>query len=317
MTDPTTPDPERFHDRPFRSLDETSRGPSCGGQTVAASAQAPYRDDAETIRARRRELEDELRSLGERERDLARAANDGPRAALPALARRALAYVALGATMGVAIATGLVVWSALDHVELDPHAERLHRRTVARAIRSARNLERASALRARDAIEASVRARAADVTRGSGSSLFGGPLTPANALGPCEEPSLHDAVPAELGALREDDPELLVTQLGETVWDVDRAALDAPSEWSSARIVPAHEGDRVVGLRLYGVRSTSLLARLGFENGDVVIAINRHPVTDAPGSVAEALLRDSRLVIALVRHGEPRTHTYLVRDAAG
>jgi nucleoid-associated protein YgaU len=323
MTDPMPPEHERIHDRPLRARDETSSDAGRDGQSVAPRAQAPYRDDAETVRARRRELEAELRSLAERERELRDGAGLGvPPAVLPGLARRALAAVAIGSTLGVAVAIGVVSWSAIDHVELDPHAELLHRRTVARAIRSARELERTAALEAREAIDAAVRAREAeaalrereaDAARISASPLFGVPsarIVTAVGPPPC-------GVPAMSAPPEEDDTELFVTQLGETVWDVDRAALDAPAEWSRIRLVPAREGDRVVGLRIYGVRRTSLLGRLGLENGDLLVAINRHPVADEPSPLVEAFQRSHRLVFALVRRGEPRTHTYLVRDADG
>jgi len=48
----------------------------------------------------------------------------------------------------------------------------------------------------------------------------------------------------------------------------------------SARVVPEKEGDKVVGIRLFGIRQDSLLGTLGLENGDRLSSINGFEMSD-------------------------------------
>jgi type II secretory pathway component PulC len=48
-----------------------------------------------------------------------------------------------------------------------------------------------------------------------------------------------------------------------------------------ARVVPAMNGGNVVGFKLYAIRPNSLLARLGFQNGDTLVSINGFALTSA------------------------------------
>lgn len=322
-------------------LDETSPAPRheghfgrperCGalGSTEVVSPSAadppPYRDEQETLRARRRELEAELGRLTERERALtARTARDvaSSRRNLPAspgtfvaVARRASGAVAVGAILGAALAAGVattaMALTARDGVQIDPHAELAHRRAVARAIRHTRDLDHAAALRARDALS-----REAEVTRVTESGLFGIAGTPAG-LG---DTSLCAGLPSAPGRAAapgeaELDLDALVTQLSDTVWDVDRGALDRAFESPSSRLIPHEEGGRFLGARIHGAGRASLFRRLGIENGDLLVAVNREPIVDQDGNIAVGHERQagSRVVVALVRRGMPRTHTYLLR----
>lgn len=329
MTDRTPPQIERNQDRAPRTQDETSRGSRDDGHFVSSPPvdAPPYRDDAETVRARRRELEAELGRLTERERALtAREARGvassrwklpASSAVLVAAARRATGAVAVGAILGAALAAGLATTAMAltlrDGVEIDPHAELAHRRAVARAIRHTRDLDHAAALRARDALS-----REAEVARVAESGLFG----IAGTRGGLHDTSLCAGLPpspvrAAVPAISELDLDAIVTELSDTVWDVDRGALDRAFESPSSRLVPHVENGRFVGAHLYGLRRSSLFGRLGFENGDLVVAVDREPFVDEHGTVTVGLERQagSRVVIALVRRGMPRTHTYLLRGA--
>jgi hypothetical protein len=86
--------------------------------------------------------------------------------------------------------------------------------------------------------------------------------------------------------------------------------IDALTSGSSgARIVPAVKDGAPHGFKLYAIRPSSPLARLGLANGDTVLAVNDHRL-ERPDQVAAAYqaLRDaSRFEIALVRRGAPLT----------
>lgn len=75
------------------------------------------------------------------------------------------------------------------------------------------------------------------------------------------------------------------------------------------RVVPHEEGGRMVGMRLYGLRSGSLLSTLGLRNGDTVRTINGLAMSD-PTAVLGALtqLRSARAIdVAMLREGAAMT----------
>jgi hypothetical protein len=281
MSDSPLP-PSDSHDENTRHVadlfDETSHDPFATRQPVEGT---PYRDPKEALAARRRELEAELRALREREREVRRARL--PR--LSGLMKLGLVAAAIGALLGAGVGIGIVVAQATGRVELDPHAERLHHRTIVRAIRAARR-EEAREERAR-----------ADVRRAI-----------AEHMAPA---------PAASGACDGDALERHVTPVSDAVWDVDSCAVDGAPIAAAGRFVPFSESGRVTGLRVYGVRPGSLLDHLGITNGDVLVGVNGHPVAEDPLAAYASADGASRIVIDFVRRGEPRTHTYLVRDAAG
>jgi general secretion pathway protein C len=102
-----------------------------------------------------------------------------------------------------------------------------------------------------------------------------------------------------------------IRQRGEHEFDVDRTAIDAlianPAELMKVRVVPEKEGDRVVGLKLSGIRPTSLLGALGIQNGDRLTSINGFEMND-PQKMLEAyskLMRADHLTASVVRNGQP------------
>jgi general secretion pathway protein C len=77
----------------------------------------------------------------------------------------------------------------------------------------------------------------------------------------------------------------------------------------SARIVPEKEGDKVVGIRMFGIRKGTLLNVLGFQNSDRLVSINDFDISD-PQKALEAygrLRQVDHLKVSLVRNGAPTT----------
>ena len=92
---------------------------------------------------------------------------------------------------------------------------------------------------------------------------------------------------------------------------VDRPVVDTllgrPELLQSIRAVPVREGDKVVGLRLNGIRSGSVFGLLGLQNGDRLDTINGFEMGD-PTSMMEAYARlrtAERLDVRIVRGGKP------------
>ncbi|WP_437927529.1 type II secretion system protein GspC [Sorangium sp. So ce291] len=103
-----------------------------------------------------------------------------------------------------------------------------------------------------------------------------------------------------------------IQRVSETEFNVERSAVDQILEnqgelMRSARIVPEKEGDKVVGIRLFGIRPDSLLGTLGLENGDRLSSINGFEMSD-PQKALEAYARlrtADRLTVSVNRKGKP------------
>jgi general secretion pathway protein C len=97
---------------------------------------------------------------------------------------------------------------------------------------------------------------------------------------------------------------------------IEHLLANRPEAMGLARVIPQREGDRVVGVKIYGVRRGSLLSRMGLENGDAIRTVNGFDV-GSPDQVLAALvaLRDARRVsVAIVRRGAPSTLDYEIAD---
>jgi general secretion pathway protein C len=103
-----------------------------------------------------------------------------------------------------------------------------------------------------------------------------------------------------------------IHKISETEFNVERGVVDSILEnqaelMKSARIVPEKEGDKVVGIRLFGIKPESLLGSLGIENGDRLSSINGFDMGD-PQKALEAytkLRTADHLTVAVNRHGKP------------
>jgi membrane-associated protease RseP (regulator of RpoE activity) len=73
---------------------------------------------------------------------------------------------------------------------------------------------------------------------------------------------------------------------------------------SAARAVPTNLGDGVVGYRLFGIRSGSVLAALGLRNGDFLRSINGRPLTTPQEALAAySGLRGASVWVLRVQRG--------------
>lgn len=125
------------------------------------------------------------------------------------------------------------------------------------------------------------------------------PPPPAPAVTPSGLP------PAVAQGIREvSESEVLITRAA-----FDAALANQASLMRLARVIPHQENGRVVSVRIYGIRRTSLLGRLGFRNGDGLRRVNGYDMT-SPESALEAYARlrtADELHVDLVRRGVART----------
>jgi general secretion pathway protein C len=139
-------------------------------------------------------------------------------------------------------------------------------------------------------------------------------------------PPVVAAAPAEPAApgaktgLNEDELNQGITQLSDTQYAVTRSLLDKvlgdqAELMRAARVIPYEENGRVIGVKVYGIRRSSMLGRLGIQNGDVLRTINGFDLS-SPDSALQAYtkLREmDQFSIAMIRRGSPRTMEYSVK----
>ncbi len=108
-----------------------------------------------------------------------------------------------------------------------------------------------------------------------------------------------------------------IRAVSDTEYLIAQEAVELFSQQSflrSARVVPQFENGESVGLKVYGVRSASLLGRLGIQNGDTILTVNGHSLAN-PETALEAYSRNrdaDRYEVVLRRRGEDRTHVYRI-----
>jgi len=139
-------------------------------------------------------------------------------------------------------------------------------------------------------------------------------------LGAKPPPAMQPPVPSPGGPKRP-PPSLAggIRQISAHEFDVDRSTVDAllanPGDLMKTRVVPEKEGDRIVGLRLFGIRPNTVLGALGLENGDRLVSINGFEMND-PQKMLEAyskLMRADRISAAVVRNGKPMTIDFNIK----
>lgn len=160
----------------------------------------------------------------------------------------------------------------------------------------------------------------------SGSARCQATMRDKVAVGAAPKPAATEA-PADTSATkrrssRKVSPEMAakIHKVSETEFNVERSVVDQILEnqaelMRSARIVPEKEGDKVVGIRLFGVRPDSLLGTLGLENGDRLSSINGFEVSDPQRALeAYARLRTAdRLSVSINRKGKPMTIDFNIK----
>lgn len=110
-----------------------------------------------------------------------------------------------------------------------------------------------------------------------------------------------------------------ITAVSDTSWSITRSLVDRllanqAALMSAARVIPHEEDGRVVGVKIYGIRRSSLLGRLGIQNGDMLRTINGYDLTE-PNSVLEAysnLRTSDHLSLSVVRRGSATTLDYSI-----
>ena len=108
-----------------------------------------------------------------------------------------------------------------------------------------------------------------------------------------------------------------IREVGEHRYEVQRSSFDGLLEnqaglMREARIVPASRDGRIHGVRLFGLRSGSVLSALGFENGDTILRVAGLPI-DSPDKALEAYakIRSADVIeVDLERRGSSITMTY-------
>jgi general secretion pathway protein C len=115
------------------------------------------------------------------------------------------------------------------------------------------------------------------------------------------------------GISKVDDENYTVTR------DVFEKMLEDPSALSGlARGIAHEENGKVVGMKLYGIRRTALLGRLGVQNGDMLRTVNGFDVSNMQGDADSALnaltaVRGSnKVTVSVIRRGKPVTLEYTV-----
>jgi hypothetical protein len=123
--------------------------------------------------------------------------------------------------------------------------------------------------------------------------------------GLCDPPapfSWPSTTPAKESVLRVDGTHYLVGS-----GFVDHLLEDQAELMKSVRIVPEQEGGVTIGVKMFGIKSTSVLASMGFQNGDTLVCLNTYPMS----SPEKALEAYSKL------HGMKDVAAGLVRDGKG
>ena len=140
--------------------------------------------------------------------------------------------------------------------------------------------------------------------------VFGGVPTPAaGGVVRTQDQAIHFQIGAEL-----DEG---IEKISDTKFTIQRSIVDKVlanqgSLMKTARVIPHEEDGRVVGMRLYGVRRTSLLGRLGIRNGDMLRTINGFDMT-SPDTALEAYTRlrtADKLTLAVKRQNNDMTIEY-------
>ena len=143
--------------------------------------------------------------------------------------------------------------------------------------------------------------------------LFGAPPPPPSKSA---EPGVGSRAPSQL----ELEVGKQIAKVGPNEYVIERSAVDrileAQAELMKQRIVQDKEGDRVMGVKIFGIKPGSVLGMLGIENGDRLETLNGFDMSN-PEKMLEAYARlrtgADRLQIHLTRAGKPINVDYTIR----
>lgn len=148
--------------------------------------------------------------------------------------------------------------------------------------------------------------------------------TPMFKPGMPEAPKVAEAAPPPpAGAPGALDPAIAkgIKRNSATDYDIDRSVVDKILEnqaelMKTARIIPDKEGDKVKGVRMFGIKSGSILQLLGMENGDRLQTINGFDVS-SPEKALEAYARlragADQLTVQINRKGSDMNLDYHIK----
>lgn len=128
-----------------------------------------------------------------------------------------------------------------------------------------------------------------------------------------------DTPKAEAAPAATDDMGGTIKKTGENSYEVGQSDIDKAlnnlSELSTqARIVPAFEGGKTIGFKLFSIRPGSLYSKVGLQNGDVITRINGYEMSSPEkGLEIYSKLKDAKSVnVDLKRRGKPLTLDYAI-----
>ena len=96
--------------------------------------------------------------------------------------------------------------------------------------------------------------------------------------------------------------------------EVDKALGNLSSLATQARIVPAFEGGKPIGFKLFSIRPNSLYSKIGIQNGDVISRVNGYEINspDKALEVYQKLKESKNVSVDLKRRGKPKTLEYSI-----
>jgi general secretion pathway protein C len=142
---------------------------------------------------------------------------------------------------------------------------------------------------------------------------LGGKAPPTKGAAPKEAaPKGRSNVPKEIADK--------IHKISDNEFNVERSVINSIMEnqaelMKSARIVPEKEGDKVVGIRLFGVKPDSLLGSLGIENGDRLNSINGYEMGNPQGALEAytKLQMADKVTASISRHGKPQDIVFNIK----
>lgn len=154
-------------------------------------------------------------------------------------------------------------------------------------------------------------------------NMFGTPPTSAAVAvaQPAAPPIvIAEAPSADTGGIEAADLDANIHQVSDTSYTVNRGLVDRllanqAALMSAARVIPHEEDGRTVGMKIYGIRRSSLLGRLGIQNGDMLRTINGFDLTD-PNAILQAyttLRSADHLSMQVMRRGQPLAMDYQIQ----
>ncbi len=118
---------------------------------------------------------------------------------------------------------------------------------------------------------------------------------------------------------KDDDVGKGIRKTGSTSWEIEQGELDGAlgnmaKLATQARVVPAFEGGKAIGFKLFSIRRNSLYEKIGLKNGDIIKSINGYDMSD-PANAMQLIgkLKDGKsFQVDIKRRGKNTTLDYSV-----